>query len=945
MKRKVFLITAIFIVFCLTAYANDDNIAVNTVTGLGIMDEDNMDKTVTRGEFARIIRLMCRLELDDTEWQKDFFGNGEDEMKHLDDVSDTQLRFRDVSSAEEYYKDIDIVADYGIMNGVSKNEFYPENEIKFEEAVKTLIKIFGYTHEAKYYGGYPQGYITVAANLGIDNKVNASFGSLLTKTQLAQMIYNSLDINVMTPKISSNELGFEKDSETVLEYVMGLEKETGTMTSNLLTDLYTPCKGQNICVNNKNIYVEDNKKYVNELIGHKVVVYYNDDGLIWACKDNSDNSLIIDGADIESFNDGVLTYDNGKLKKIVIESGTPVIYNGLAVSEISEDMFMMQGGKVEVIKNKSNCDAIIIKNYKTYYVSGIDKDKRLIYNKLASELNDESIDVDENENSVIFRNAEGYTDFDSIAVGNVLSVAKNEYAIDIIISTENKSGKVTSIDKNIYINDKEYELSKEYAKSRFFIAPSVGNTVKAYLDVYGNIAWIDFKTVENMGGYITRIYDDEDGKSKVKIFTLTGISEVYDMEDKISYIDENNVRIKINSDILKNFIETGYINYSLSENAKINKIIIPLKTRSDENRLYEMVNDSMSNIRYKSTFNCFSGKAYIGNNTKIFIISDDNGNTKLKLSDSSIFTNSTDYNISAYATNPDSMYADVIICRNDTDALINELDYAAVVIDIKISINADDEAVKKVTVYQNGKKNDISSIIIDGVSSFDIASDVFGSSDKYIIKKGDIIRWSTDFDGNVDNVQLLYSPYIPNPSGGHEGYLAGVKNDKYMVSSTLIDRSTGTNNIYNATSNSQTRTDCNPFSVNSGTVGALAFRFYQSGIRTMLGWTYSRNDEFVTLTTQDLSTGEKFSANGIPDNEYTEGTMTGVYIIDSIKYQRFNTTYIKYNYKGGSYIPNVRVGELKDIKDYKSYGGDCSRVICMMKSGEPHQMIIIDMDI
>lgn len=440
-----------------------------------------------------------------------------------------------------------------------------------------------------------------------------------------------------------------------------------------------------------------------------------------------------------------------------------------------------------------------------------------------------------------------------------------------------------------------------------------------------------------------KIYaDEETEKSIVRLFTLTGNTETYETEDKVTIVDANNEKLKVKSEQLSEYVAQGYVNYSLSGDSKISKIVLPLKNRSDENRLYEMVNDSMGNIRYKSTFKCFSGRAYIGDSTKIILVGKDGNELRLKLADESIFENSTDYNISAYATDRDNMYADCIIYHENITATINDSDYAAVVLDIKTAINLDDEEVVKVTVYRNGAEIDLVATVENGVSIFDKATDVF-SSGSYKIQKGDIIKWSTDFDGYVNKIQLIYSPYLKNPSGGEDGYLAGVKYDKYMISSSLVDYSSQTNNMYNATSSSQTRTDCNPYAISSGSAQALAFRFYQS-MRTMLGWAYSKKDDIFTLTTQDLSLGERFSASGIPEKEYKDSNMTGVYVIDNIKYYRFNTLYVNYTKKGSSYIPEVRAGALTDIKDYKSYGGDCSRVICVLKSGEPYQLIIIDND-
>lgn len=949
-KEKVISFILAISVFSLHVHAQDITkttdydmtTAEKTVTGLGIMSDTGFSEGVTRGEFASIIGKLCRLDMSDTEWQKTFFGDEASEKELKTEVEKSGNLFDDVARSDDYCFEINSVANYRIMEGVGENKFYPDREVSFVEVCKTLIKIAGYVPEAERLGGYPNGYISLAGKLGISKYVYK--GDTLSKSEIAQMIYNLFDVNVMMSRIDSGRINYYIDEEkNVLSFVLGMKKLRGTMTQNTITDLHTPMKSNRIIVDGKALNCENNIPYVNELLAHEVIAYYDEeDNVVWADKTANDESIIIDGSDILKYVDGVLTYETDKKENSIrIESGTPVIYNGLATGKLNEKMFAMQSGTVEVITNNSKCDTVVITNYKTVYVSGVNTSSGLIYNKTSASNADDIISVDEDK-YVIICDADRYTDISAIKAGSVLNVAQNDYAVRIMISENTVSGKITSVSNGyIYINEKPYIESRQLTESRHYIPAQLGSDVKAYLDFNGIIAWMDIVKAENSGGYLIKAFE-EDGTNKLKIFTLSAKTEVYEIAEKLKISDENGNNITAKGNLQTDILNEGYIQYLLNSERKISKVIIPLKCASDDNRLYEMINDSMEGIVYKEGAKCFSGKAYIGNNTVIIKKSSDGAKTELSICDDSIFENDKSYKISAYSSDPYNMYADVIFCANDDNKIISEKNYLSVVEDISDGININDEPVRNVTIHQDGKTLKLMSLIENDISAFENASDAIGSN-KYNIQKGDIIRYSTDTDGYVDKVELVYSPYLANPSGGSDGYLAGIDNDKYMISKGLVDRVNDKNNIYSITSSSQSLINCNPYAVNNGSLVANAFRFQQYNIRTMLGYVYSVKDNFITITTQDLTIGKKYSKSGIPEIEYIKDDMTGVYIIDTIKYERFHTTYVTYSGNmHGVCRTSVRSGDISDIKAYRDYGSKCSKIICILRSGEPHQLIIIN---
>ena len=89
-------------------------------------------------------------------------------------------------------EDKDLIKGKGIINGV--NTFGPLLNITYEEAVTIILRAIGYESAAIANGGWPDGYLTVAAQIGLLQNVNGSKGMLATRGMVAKLTYNALEI-------------------------------------------------------------------------------------------------------------------------------------------------------------------------------------------------------------------------------------------------------------------------------------------------------------------------------------------------------------------------------------------------------------------------------------------------------------------------------------------------------------------------------------------------------------------------------------------------------------------------------------------------------------------------------------------------------------------------------------------------------------------------------
>lgn len=88
-----------------------------------------------------------------------------------------------------------LIKGMGIYNGV--NTFGPQLNITYEQAVTLVVRALGYETEAMSNGGYPSGYLMIAAREGLLQDVNGTMGQPATRGLVAQLTYNALDIPLM----------------------------------------------------------------------------------------------------------------------------------------------------------------------------------------------------------------------------------------------------------------------------------------------------------------------------------------------------------------------------------------------------------------------------------------------------------------------------------------------------------------------------------------------------------------------------------------------------------------------------------------------------------------------------------------------------------------------------------------------------------------------------
>ncbi len=105
--------------------------------------------------------------------------------------------FNDVPEDHWAYRYINIAKTVGLVDGDENGNFKPEDEITYDEIIKMIVAVLGYSHTANAMGGYPDGYAMVATQLGLTKLLSIKNESVATRSDVAILVSNALDIPIM----------------------------------------------------------------------------------------------------------------------------------------------------------------------------------------------------------------------------------------------------------------------------------------------------------------------------------------------------------------------------------------------------------------------------------------------------------------------------------------------------------------------------------------------------------------------------------------------------------------------------------------------------------------------------------------------------------------------------------------------------------------------------
>ncbi len=182
MKRFLFLFTILLsLSLGVTAWATPQEGSLALLAELEIMQGDpdgnlRLDDPVTRAEFTKMAVASSA------------YRNSVAKSLSISPFPDVTYRHW----AAPYVR---VGVTNGLVSGYPDATFRPDDGVLFEEAVTIMLRVLGYT-DSDFGVSWPYGQLGLAGNLDMTDYLDCSAGEVMNRGQVAQLIYNTLRVDM-----------------------------------------------------------------------------------------------------------------------------------------------------------------------------------------------------------------------------------------------------------------------------------------------------------------------------------------------------------------------------------------------------------------------------------------------------------------------------------------------------------------------------------------------------------------------------------------------------------------------------------------------------------------------------------------------------------------------------------------------------------------------------
>lgn len=474
----------------------------DTLTALGIFNENDVKSAysrVTRIDFARMI------------YKFSAFG-----------VSDAELRFTDIDEKDSQY--VNYVIEQKYIENTSDDVFRPNDEVTAFQFIKGVVTEMGYEPLARM----KNGYINAAKEIDIVEGALAYDGGITYK-EVAELMYKGLLTGMGRMALTSGSQMFEVADKTYIEDRFDAEIFRGTVQGTDRTKLYETDGSSHSTVIIDLVeyetaidmynYLGYRGNYILQNIdGYDTVIAFYDEEKRTDTKEIADNQIL-------SFSNNRYTYvEDDKKKTVDLELGYSLIYNGKYVGSYLPQDMLPQNGNVKLIDADQNgrFETVIIYDYQTKVVVRYNENEGVIYDKNGAA----SVNVSDIETVDIMQSGK-HVDPSSIRENSILSVAVSKdgaYAA-IEVSAAIKTGSIGTVSKDnieytIVFDGSLYEINEVYFDT--YVDQAIlanGASVKAYFDHFGRVVYMEATTSDLLLGFLMKArYDEEQERMIFRIY-------------------------------------------------------------------------------------------------------------------------------------------------------------------------------------------------------------------------------------------------------------------------------------------------------------------------------------------------------------------------------------------------------------------------------------------
>lgn len=693
----------------------------------------------------------------------------------LEDVannSSAPTRFPDVVSNHWANGAINVAEQQGMVIGDDMGNFRPDDPVTFQEAVTIVVRALGYEPVAERNGGFPSGYMVVASSNQLLKGISATANAPATRGDIAQLVFNALTVNLMEQTGYGTNITYEVVDKTLLYDKLNVEKGYGQIRGTSETTLTggSTIAEDRIQINDE-IFIEGTSS-AKQLLGHNVVYYARIDAvsdektvIVVRSQTSKNNTLTLNSDEIDSATGSAgagfsITYtkDNMSASKTVTTVTNPVfIYNGKYDASITAENIRVTSGNVVLLDTDVNnvYDIVFINEFTNLVVDTVST----VTGRVTDKYNGTSIVLDPDEEDIQYTLIKDGNEIETedLEEWNVISytTSRDRALIRGYVTDESILGTVTQISS-------EGAIRFNNESTSYKVATSYPNEIRVrdqgrfYLDYEGKIAAVDASdttpdaNTREMYGYLVNAAETGtlDTDVQFKIFTQEGKTTVYGSATRIRV---NGTYGLTPSEALSEIAPGGtvtpqLVTFRTNADGNITTINTALDNTATGAPSVDQftLNISRTGMVYKSASSKL-GDVTIDENTIIFDIPASAGTDtdKYAVRGKAMLSNNGSYDVKIYDLQ-ENYTAKAIIITNSTGAAAAESPIV-LVDELAESQNENYESVDVLYGLSQGKEMSITG---------DTGVFIKGSVP---LERGDIIQYSTNTKGEVDEIQLLFN--------------------------------------------------------------------------------------------------------------------------------------------------------------------------------------------
>lgn len=696
MKMKLICLLLAVIQLPLAAFGNTGSVNLNSayvpcceelLSKLKIItyNSEFNEKTVSKGEFIRHALLLIGASAE----------NKSGEIRQI---------FADVPVSSEYAADVETAYTLGILKGGDSGVCGINSAVSLADAAVLMVRAIGMNAAAQESGGYPSGFMAVAARYGILKGVSVERDTDLTYAMLSQMLYNAL----FCPAVKST--GYTQsggsvtidENSSILSGVHKVQFLDGVVESNANGSIFGNSSESSERVIVDGTYFASESDISDKFLGMRIRAYYKTEKsgalpMLIFMEDRGYNKTVkVRRENVISYKAGELRCygDNGNEIKHSVSEKAITVCCGEMKTVTAEEYAFPDNCKITLIDNDGDfkADVVFIDEYTLIKVKRVNTEERTIYNGFKTGIN---LDLKDYRRTVIKNGEEKDIELTELKENDIIEaflgedkvVARLNVITNPVSITVKNVRKKTENARTIYIistkNGETYRTGYSFDKDNGGEEIKTDSAYTALLDSEGRIAALTDKTDTNalIYGYVCAYGKERNTLKdvvKIKIYTENGDFTAAESEKNV--YSENLGKKITNAELLTYLADASVIRFRIDEKNILRSIEFPSTNVSGKGLKVVGASETSRSAEYRwyQTGMVLGGKVLADKKTKVMIVPE---REKLATDEDLFSVESIGYfkndayypGVVGYGTDDNGYLADIMVVQNPTGTALNSV--------------------------------------------------------------------------------------------------------------------------------------------------------------------------------------------------------------------------------------------------------------------------------